>query len=80
MFTRDLKAKVFEPEYAVSLAYLVFLLVAFLAFKIPVTSTFLIGSFSTEPSLVAYLLSLLGIIAVGQYLQAFSSPHRLWFI
>jgi hypothetical protein len=59
-----LKAKVFEPEYAVSSAYLVFLFSAFLAFKIPVTSRFLIRSFTTPPSLEAYLLSILGIIAI----------------
>jgi hypothetical protein len=58
------REKVFEPEYAFPLAYLVFLFSAFLAYKIPVTSRFLIRSFSTPPSLAAYLLSLLGIFVV----------------
>jgi hypothetical protein len=58
------REKVFEPEYALPLAYLVFLISAFLAFKIPVTSKFLIRSFATTPSLEAYLLSLLGISVI----------------
>jgi hypothetical protein len=58
------REKVFEPEYAFPLAYLVFLFSAFLAYKIPVISRFLIRSFSTPPSLAAYLVSLLGIFVV----------------
>jgi hypothetical protein len=62
MSTRNLQEKVLEPEYAVSIAYLVFLISVFLAYTIPVTQTYLLGSFKTAPTLFAYLLSLIGIL------------------
>jgi hypothetical protein len=61
MSTESWQEKFFEPEVAVSVAYLVFLVSAFLAYQIPSTKEFLIGSFQNSPSYAAYLLSALGI-------------------
>ncbi|MFQ5800304.1 MAG: hypothetical protein ACE5HH_01110 [Candidatus Hydrothermarchaeales archaeon] len=58
-----LQDKILEAEFAVPAAYLLFLLFAFLSFKIPVTRRYLIDSFSAPPSVEAYLLSLFGIAA-----------------
>ena len=53
--------KLLSPEIALSLVYLVFLLSGFLGFRFSSTRHFLIGSFSNEPAILTYLLSLLGI-------------------
>jgi hypothetical protein len=57
----SLQEKVSKPEYAVSAAYIVFLALAYLSYRIPLTSKYLLRSFSTPPSLLAYALSLLGL-------------------
>jgi len=60
--TKDFHKRIFEPEIAVSLAYLFFLAAAFLSFKIPVTRKYLLSSFSSEPSVMAYLTTLIGLV------------------
>ncbi len=52
--------KFLEPEVLFPSVYLLFLLLAFLSFKISATSVFLLKSFQ-EPELISYLLSLFGI-------------------
>lgn len=60
MFIKKLQ-RLFEPEIAVPLAYIVFLISAFLSFQIPVTRQYLLNSFSVAPSFLAYLTTFLGI-------------------
>ncbi|MFQ5976257.1 MAG: hypothetical protein ACE5J5_08085 [Candidatus Hydrothermarchaeales archaeon] len=59
--------KLLKPETAVPCVYLIFLFFAFLGFRFPATRTFLIGSFSKEPGVLSYILSILavGIIFVS---------------
>ncbi|MEE8358821.1 MAG: hypothetical protein V3R82_05355 [Candidatus Hydrothermarchaeales archaeon] len=59
--------KLLKPEIAVPIVYLIFLFSAFLGFRFPATRRFLIGSFSQEPGVLTYLLSILaaGVIYVS---------------
>lgn len=62
-YTRDLK-NLLRPEISVAAVYAVFLLFAFVSFKIANTREFLLlprGYFSSEPSFLAYAISLLGV-------------------
>ncbi len=56
------KGNILKPEYLVLYAYAVFLLMAFASYKIPVTSRYLVASFSNAPSPGAYVLSIAGIL------------------
>jgi uncharacterized membrane protein len=60
MSTKKLQ-RLFEPEIAVPLAYLVFLAAAFLSFKVPVTRKHLLNSFSVGPGVMAYLTTIIGL-------------------
>lgn len=51
-----------EPEAAFPLAYFIFLASAFIAYQLPETQRFLLGSFSGRPSFGAYLASMLGVL------------------
>ncbi len=63
-FIRKLQKEIISPWVALPLVYLLFLALAFISYEIPNTSKFLLqpsGSFKTNPSLISYLISLIGI-------------------
>lgn len=57
--------KVFSPWTALPSVYVVFLILAYLAYRIPVTAEFLLtprGAFTAPPSSWSYLVSILGLL------------------
>lgn len=71
-----------RPEISVSIVYAVFLLFAFISFKIATREFLLLprGYFSNEPSFLAYILSILGIailffsVKIGRKLRFSNAP------
>jgi hypothetical protein len=65
-FTQSLRDNALSPAVALPAVYLVFLGLAFLSYRIPLTSEFLLaprGFFQQPPSLGSYLVSLLGLLS-----------------
>ena len=92
-YTKNLKIDdLLRPEISVAAVYLVFLLLAFISFKIANTREFLLlprGYFSSEPSFLAYAISLSGIavlffsVKIGKKLAVpaavqFGLPQGRW--
>jgi hypothetical protein len=88
-FTEDFQTRLFSPWVALPAVYLIFLGLAFLAYRIPETAQFLLsprGFFSGPPSTLSYLVSLLGLLVfvyaciLGRRVKVRSTPVLPWSI